>query len=112
MVAAAYPSTVSTVPTTFQGCGSQPYAQTVFFNDDQEATMYFKLNTQKVIGSRLPPVAEDSGALVSASPTTGQNMILPIFVECVQGNNQGVVVLVDIVQDVIFDQRIQVVDVQ
>jgi len=109
-VATAYPSTVTTIPTTFQGCASQPYSQNVTFSDDETASMYFKLNTQKVIGSRLPPIAEDSGALVGADPATGQNIILPIFIQ----NNTNVVgtgmLLIEIVQDVIFDQRIQVVD--
>ena len=80
-VATAYPSTVTTIPITFQGAASQPYSQSITYSDDETATMYFKLNTQKVIGSRLPPIAEDSGALIGADPAAGQNMILPIFVQ-------------------------------
>jgi len=109
-VATAYPSTVTTIPTTFQGAASQPYAQSVTYSDDETGTMYFKLNAQKVIGSRLPPNAEDSGALVGANPATGQNMILPIFSQVNTAVDASAMLLIEIVQDVIFDQRIQVVD--
>lgn len=110
-VATAYPSTVTTIPTTFQGCASQPYSQSVTFSDDETASMYFKLNTQKVIGSRLPPIAEDSGALIAANPADGQNMILPIFIQSSFNSVATTsMLLIEIVQDVIFDQRIQVVD--
>jgi len=72
--------------------------------------MKFKLDTQKIIGSRLPPVAEDCGALVGADPTNGQFIRLPIFLQNATANAVSWTVLVEIVQDVIFDQRIQVVD--
>jgi len=108
-VATAYPSTVTTIPATFQGCASQPYSQSVTYNDVVTGTMYFKLNTQKVIGSRLPPIAEDSGALVGADPAVGQNIILPIFTQSNSGSFTTML-LIEIIQDVIFDQRIQVVD--
>jgi len=110
-VMAAYPSTVSTVPSTFQGAASQPYAQQKLHAVGSGAVhMKFKLDTQKIIGSRLPPVAEDCGALVGADPTNGQFIRLPIFLQNATANAVSWTVLVEIVQDVIFDQRIQVVD--
>jgi len=112
-VAAAYPTTVQAVPTTFEGFASQPYAQSVMYTNEESKTMYFKLNAQKVIGSRLPPNAEDSGALVNEDPAVGQNMILAIMCQGhITATDPGfrTVLKIDIVQDVIFDQRIQVVD--
>jgi len=111
-VIAAYPSTVTTAMATFQGAASQPYAQSgVFQAGMRPARMHFKLNAQKVVGSRLPVIAEDCGALVSASPTTGQNMVLPIFIQHAQARVGGQTTLrIKIVQTVIFDQKIQNAD--
>jgi hypothetical protein len=110
-VASAYPSTVDTAMVTYQGAASQPYSQNVTFSNDSQKTMYFKMNTQKILGSRLPPVAEDCGALIYSNPTAGQNIMLPIFVQSVVASADYVfTVLVEIVQDVIFDQRTQVQD--
>ena len=113
-VAAAYPTTVTALPSTFEGFASQPYAKSVTYTNEESKTMYFKLNTQKVIGSRLPPTAEDCGALVGADPAVGQNMILAIVCQGhIAASDPGfkTVLRIEIVQDVIFDQRIQVVDV-
>ena len=110
-VIAAYPSTVSTALTTYQGAASQPYSQhKLHATGGDPVDLFFKLNTQKIIGSRLPPVAEDAGALVGADPTTGQNIVLPIFIQNVTNATDSVTLEIEIVQDVIFDQRIQVVD--
>jgi len=109
-VACAYPSTVTTIPTTFQGAASQPYSKCITFSDDEKATMFFKLNTQKVVGARLPVIAEDCGALIGSSPGTGQNIILPLFVQSNLAIATKTMMLIEIVQDVIFDQRIQIVD--
>jgi len=111
-VAAGYPSTVSTALATFQGAASQPYSQTKSHpgGGAPAVKMFWKLNTQKVVGARLPVIAEDCGALVSASPTTGQNMILPLFLQNAAAGQTPITLKVTIVQDVIFDQRIQVVD--
>jgi len=72
--------------------------------------MFFKLSAQKIVGSRLPVIAEDCGALISASPTTGQNMVMPLFTQANSTQNNVVTYKITIIQDVIFDQRIQVVD--
>lgn len=110
-VVAVYPSTVSTALTTFQGAASQPYAKNGTFGLNKSCKLFFRLNTQQVVGSRLPVIAEDCGALVGASPTTGQNMILPIFIQHAVGiAGPATMMRVTIIQDVIFDQRIQVVD--
>jgi len=113
-VCAAYPSTVTTALVTFQGAASQPYAQnsmTSYTNGSPTPKMYFKLNAQQIVGSRLPVTAEDHGALVGASPTTGQNMTLPIFIQRFTATAGTLIALkITIIQDVMFDQRIQVVD--
>jgi len=114
-VLAGYPSTVvgpTASTATFQGFASQPYAQSAnvipFFKPGR---IHFKLSAQQIIGRRTPVNAEDNGALVSASPTTGENMVLPIFLQPVLGAVLPVTTLmITIIQDVVFDQRIQVVD--
>lgn len=115
-VVAAYPSTVvgpAAGSATFQGYASQPYAQSKLVTTGLPcANMYFKLSAQKIVGSRLPVIAEDQGALVTGSPTTGENMVLPICNQSVIGAATGnnVTLKITIIQDVVFDQRIQVVD--
>lgn len=106
----AYPSTVTTPMTTFQGAASQPGSKSVLCPPHETRTLKFKLNAQQVIGSRLPPVAEDAGALVGANPANGQNMVLPIFIQYFMNVGATGMVRARIIQDVIFDQRIQVVD--
>jgi len=110
-VLAAYPSTLSTALATYQGAASQPYSKEFLLSNNGESKkMIFKLNTQKIIGSRLPVIAEDCGALVTASPATGQNIVLPIFAQAAVAAALRITFRIRIVQDVIFDQRIQVVD--
>jgi len=113
---AAYPSTVVgpiAASASFQGYASQPYAQSKqVIQGAPSAKLFFKLSSQQVIGRRTPVNAEDNGALISASPTTGENMVMPVFL---QAANSGpllidMVLRVTIIQDVVFDQRIQVVD--
>jgi len=114
-VCAAYPSTVDgpTVSTaTYQGYASQAYAQSrQVVPSAPPAEMFFKLSSQKILGSRLPVLAEDHGALVGASPTTGQFMTLPVFVQCSTASG-GIrySIRIDMVQDVTFDQRVNIVD--
>jgi len=113
-VCAAYPSTVSTALGTFQGAASQPYSQhgiTSYTNGSPPVKFFFKLNTQKIVGSRLPVIAEDCGALVGASPATGQNIVVPIFIQRFTATGGTLITLkITIVQDVIFDQKIPNVD--
>ena len=116
--AAAYPSTLDGPTTTvakFEMFASQPYAQSKqILSGSAPATMYFKLSSQKILGSRLPVLAEDHGAPVNFSPTIGQSLVLPLFI---QNNYSGATaqastysVKVDMIQDVTFDQRKRVYD--
>jgi len=113
---AAYPSTVvgpAAGSATYQGYASQPYSQGRVVNQGVNTKpLFFKLSTQKIVGARLPVIAEDCGALISASPTTGQNMVLPVFSQPTTTGiaYTSVTLRIKIIQDVIFDQRIQVVD--
>lgn len=110
-VIAAYPSTVSTALTTYQGAASQPYSKEFLIANGESKKMIIKFNTQQIVGARLPVIAEDCGALVSADPATGQNVVLPIFAQYAQAAGVGLTLRIRIIQHVIFDQRIQVVDV-
>ena len=113
-VCAAYPSTVdgpASGTATFQGYASQAYAQSrQIIPSAPAAEMFFKLSAQKILGSRLPVLAEDHGGLVGASPATGQFMTLPLFVQSSNGAAATYTIKIDMVQDVTFDQRIQTVD--
>jgi len=110
--ACAYPSTVEAASVTFQGAASQPWAQSTYCSStDQSKTLAWKLDAAAVVGRTTPVTAEDNGGLIAASPAIGQNITLPFFLNVVQEHIQGCCMLVEIIQDVIFDQRIQVVDV-
>jgi len=113
-VCAAYPSTVdgpAGATASFQGYAGQAYAQShQVVPNAPPAEMFFKLSSQKILGSRMPVLAEDHGALVTASPATGQFMTLPLFVQSSNGAAATYTIKIDMVQDVTFDQRIQTVD--
>lgn len=104
------PSTVATAYSTYQGAASQPYSKDCMIAGGESKKLFLRFNTQQIVGSRLPVIAEDCGALVSANPTTGQNVIVNLFAQYAAGTAATVVLTIKIVQDVIFDQRIQVVD--
>lgn len=107
----AYPSTVTTAKTTFQAAASQPWAQSVVVAAHGEPkTMSWFLDNAAVIGRTGPVTAEDNGALVTAAPTTGQAMVLCFFLQHAIAATMSATFQVEIIQDVIFDQRIQVVD--
>lgn len=109
-VLAAYPSTVSTAMSTYQGAASQPYSKETLISAGQTKKLVFKFDTQKIIGARLPVIAEDCGALIGADPATGQNVVLPMFAQNANAGTLYITFRIRIVQNVIFDQRIQVVD--
>jgi len=109
---AAYPSTLAAVAATFQGAGSQPYAKEFLVAPGSSKKFIIPFNTQHIVGSRLPVVAEDCGALVTADPATGQYVNMPLYLQSgVAAAQTAVCLRFRIVQDVIFDQRIQVEDV-
>ena len=108
---AIYPSTVSTALATYQGVASQPYSKTTtMIVGGPTKKLHLKFNTQQIVGSRLPVIAEDCGALVSASPATGQNVVVPIFIQYFQAAATTTMLRIRIIQDVVFDQKIQNVD--
>jgi hypothetical protein len=111
-VVCIYPSTTSTPVATYQGAASQPQSvEKILPSDGSSIQLYKSWNAQQIIGSRLPPVAEDAGALISADPAVGQNCIMHIFAQYATAQTIGFTLRIKIVQDVIFDQRIAVVDV-
>ena len=108
---AIYPSTVSTALATYQGAASQSYSKsTMWIAGGPTKKLSLKMNTQQVVGSRLPVIAEDCGALVGASPASGQNIIVPIFMQWFSASANIGAIRVRIIQHVIFDQKIQNVD--
>lgn len=118
-VAAAYPSVDATALTTYQAAASQQYAKTTsgLFQGIAAATtiggadgkyLSFNLDHNKIVGSKSD--TWDIGAPVTADPTAGQFMVLPIFV---QGNTAGAHTLVfeiDMWQNVTFSQKKNTVD--
>lgn len=116
-VGAAYPAIDSTALTTYQAAASQQYAKTTSggFNLVQAVGvgvegkyLSFDLNHKAVLGDRT--YSFDTGALVTADPTTLQYMLLPIFL---QGSAAGVstwVLEVDMWQNVTFSQKKNTVD--
>lgn len=116
-VAAAYPAVDSTALTTYQAAASQQYAKTTsgaFASGTSAAGapegkyLSFDLKSDAVVGIKAD--AFDTGALVTADPTTLQFMLLPIFI---QSNFTGAAVWtleVDMWQNVTFSQKKNVVD--
>jgi len=110
-----YPTLNSTAKTTLQDAASQPYARTTMYGGagTEPKSLYFKLNHHKVLGKFGPLESLANGALTTADPTSGQFMVLPIFIQSTKNDAApGQAVLeVEIVQDVWFDRRVNVNDV-
>lgn len=104
------PSTLATSYASYHAAASQPYSKDMLIANCESKKMKMYFNTQKIVGSRLPVIAEDCGALISADPATGQNVIINLFAQYGSAAAVGIGLTFKIVQDVIFDQRIQVVD--
>lgn len=118
-VAAAYPAVDHTALATYQAAASQQYAKTTSgqFNSVAAGTGFagadgkylsFNLDHNKVVGAKSD--TWDIGALVTADPTDGQYMVLPVFL---QGSAVGAhtwVLEIDIWQYVTFSQKKNTVD--
>lgn len=116
-VAAAYPAVDSTALTTYQAAASQQYAKTTsapFMNNagvgigGDGKYLSFKLDHDKIVGAKSD--TWDIGAPVTADPTAGQYMVLPIFL---QGSAVGAhtwVLEIDMWQNVTFSQKKNTVD--
>lgn len=112
-LAAAYPSTSSTALATYQGAASQPFSKSCMFtpSDTTSTNVFvFKLDHAKVLGRKGQVTAEDNGALTSSDPTTGEFMVLPIFIQSASASTTTVTIRVVMYQTVHFDRRINVVD--
>lgn len=117
-VGTAYPAVDATSLTTYQAAASQQYSKTTsggFASVGQMGLgsegkyLSFKLNHDSVVGAKSD--TWDIGAPVTADPTAGQYMVLPILL---QGNLNGAhswVLEVDIWQNVTFSQKKNTVDV-
>jgi len=109
-----YPSNSSTSLATFQAAASQPYAISKLLTTWQSSApgnhLYASLDHKKVLGRREPVNAEDNGALVTASPTTNQFMVLPIYWQHENAETCNGSLLITMYQTVRFDRRKNVVD--
>lgn len=115
-VGAAYPAVDATALTTYQAAASQQFAKTTSGGFQSGATgtgsegkyLSMKLNHNAVVGAKSD--TWDIGAPVTADPTTGQFMVLPIFL---QGNSAAActwVLEIDIWQNVTFSQKKNTID--
>jgi len=116
-VMAAYPAVDSTALATYQAAGSQYGAKTISGSFQMSAAVgvgaepkhvRFDLNHDAVVGSKSD--AYDSGALVTADPTSNQYMVMPFLLQGSIAANCIWVIEVDIFQTVTFSQRKNVVD--
>lgn len=122
-VAAAYPAVDSTPLGTYQAAGSQQYSKTTsggFQLINTGGTAYtgagsdgkylsFDLNHNAVVGAKSD--TWDIGAPVSGSPTAGQFMVLPMFIQCnATGFAATWVLEIDMWQNVTFSQKKNVSD--
>jgi len=116
-VAAAYPAVDASALGTYQAAASQQYAKTTSGGFQQYGSvgvgaegkyLSMKLSHNAVVGAKSD--TWDIGAPVTADPTAGQYMVLPVFI---QGNAAAVatwVLEIDIWQNVTFSQKKNTVD--
>jgi len=122
-VAAAYPAVDSTALTTYQGAASQPYSKTFFGvfavsnnvagsvttgTGGSSCTRKFVLDNEAIVGSIGDSF--DGGALVTSDPTVLQYAVLPIFIQSQTAATATWLIKVDIIQNVTFSQRKNIVD--
>lgn len=116
-VAAAYPAVDSTALATYQAAASQQYAKTTSGGFQTQSTLgigtegkylSFRLNHNSIVGSKSD--TWDIGAPVTADPTAGQYMVLPIFIQANSAAASTFVLEVDIWQNVTFSQKKNTVD--
>jgi len=110
-VACGYPATDPTPLATFQAAASQQYSKVVNAGGIEQFRVlkwgYKELDSQKIIGSRLPVIAETDGAAVTSDPTALQFMRIPLFVQLATTTSYPFTMIVEIDQKVTFDQKIQ-----
>jgi len=117
-VAALYPSVDPISLSTFQAAASQQYARTISGGFAVAAggtgagaegqTVSMTLVHDKIVGAKSD--TWDIGAAVTADPTAGQFMVLPIFIQANAAAISGWVLEVDMYQHVTFSQKKNTVD--
>ena len=116
-VAAAYPAVDATALTTYQAAASQQFAKSTSggfnaYNGTGVGTegkyLSMRLNHNAVVGAKSD--TWDIGAPVTADPTAGQFMVLPIFLQANIATISTWVLEVDIWQNVTFSQKKNTVD--
>ena len=117
-VAAAYPAVDSTALGTYQAAASQQYAKTtsgtflatntIGIGGDGGKYLSFNLDHNKIVGAKSD--TWDIGAAVTADPTAGQFMVLPLFLQGHTSGQHNWVLEIDIWQNVTFSQKKNTVD--
>jgi len=119
-VAAGYPAVDATALTTYQAAASQQYAKTTSgaFQMLQGAQLVgcgaegkylsFKLNHNSIVGAKSD--TWDIGAPVTADPTAGQFMVLPLFIQANTAASATFLLEIDIFQNVTFSQKKNTID--
>lgn len=109
-----YPSIEATPKTDFQSCASQDFSVVKTgggLGSTNGSVLYQRFSHAALLGKKGAVSSEDNGALVSADPAAGQFGLHHV---CIQYSNAQAValsVMLEIVQDVYFDRRINVTDV-
>lgn len=105
---AAYPQSFLTgvSPVGIENVASQPYAKSVLYQTGAEpATLFFKLDSKKILGRRGPLSPEINGAEIGSNPTDFVQLSICIQSSLATAVTNNCVLSVEIVQDVWFDQR-------
>lgn len=116
-VAASYPAVDSTAAALYQNAASQTYAKTyngAFCVSTSTAgatscTRKHVVDNETIVGATGDTF--DIGALVGADPTTLQYAVLPIFIQANTAAAAIWTLKIDMIQNVTFSQRKNVVDV-
>jgi len=117
-VGASYPCVDSTAAASYQNAASQSYAKTFYGSfatttatgsaGITHCTRKFAIDNETIVGAAGDTF--DLGALVTADPTSLQFAVLPIFIQGSTAAAHTFLIQVDIIQNVTFSQRKNVID--
>lgn len=110
-VTASYPSLSGVPVADYQDAASQEYAICHSATPNNKVVHYRRFDHGKLIGLKTKIDSDTHGATITANPTPGRYAIENFFIQ----NNEAAIaqfqVLVEIVQDVWFDQKIPIIDI-
>lgn len=111
----AWPSNYNSPAESYADAAGQPYAKKITYGGygSPAVSMYFKVDMRKQLGLYGPLTSAANGAIVNTNPPAYQTVYLPMLVQSMTttATSPDLVIQVELVQDVWFDQRKLINDV-